>query len=501
MKNKIILINPSFGALGDQILDIPVSLLYVASEVVKADYEIEVFDFRIEKNWKNLLMEKVDDNTLLIGITVMAGLPIKNVIEVSKFLKAHYKVPIVYGGPHPTIVPEIIFREDYVDFLIRGFGSRALRELSEELRKDSPDFSGVTGLCWKENGKQYFNQSMNSFEHIHYTNLPYFLFEKYFDKYIRIDEENMVFPIYSSYGCPYKCSFCMAATRYKELEKKWEPLEEDYVIQHIKYLIEKNNAKYFYFYDDTGLVSKKKTMAILDCIKELDLHIKIGFRGMRIDELSRLSESELGLLVEAGVSKIHVGVESGSPKMLKLFNKKITVEQIIEVNKRLSNFPEIKPQYNFLSGIPGETIEDLKMTKDLILRLIKDNPNCVIFPVNKYQPYPGSVLYEEAIKHGFSPPKTFKGWIEFDDVGSDIYMPWYTTAYNNYLNMLRLASYFIDNKLLYTPTASRNLKMLFRLATLIGKPLFKWRLKHNFSFLLLEHFIYKYTRKFVLNLK
>lgn len=501
MKNKIILINPSFGALGDYILDMPVSLLYAASAVVKSGYRVEVFDFRVDKDWRSILTKEVDDTALLVGITVMAGFPIKNVIEVSKFLKANYKVPIVYGGPHPTIIPEIILKEDYVDFLIRGFGSNALRELSDELKKDSPDFSNVTGLSWEENGKQYFNQCLNNFEEIHYEDIPYFLFKKYFDKYIRIDEEETIFPIYSNYGCPYKCSFCMAATRYKGLKKKWQPLEEDYVVQHIKYLKEKNNARYFYFYDDTALVDKSKTLAILARIKELHFDIKVGFRGMRIDELSRLTDEELILLVEAGVGKIHVGVESGSPRILKLLNKEITVKQIIQVNKRLSAFAQIRPYYNFLSGIPGETIEDLVMTKDLIFKLIKDNPNCIILPVNKYQPYPGSVLYEEAIKHGFSPPKSLEEWIKLDDIGNDIYMPWYTKKYNDYINMLKVASYFIDNKLLCVPAISQKLKIIVKLATLIGKPFFSWRLRYNISFLSMEHSIYRYASKFILSLK
>ena len=141
------------------------------------------------------------------------------------------------------------------------------------------------------------------------------------------------------------------------------------------------------------------------------------------------------------------------------------------------------------------------MTKDLILRLVKDNPHCGIFPINKYQPYPGSVLYEEAIKLGFVPPDSFEGWIALDDVGSDIYMPWYTREYNGYIDMMKIASFFIDDKLLTTPSTSRRLKIFFRIASAVGKPLFNLRLRHNFSSLLFEYPIYKYARTFVLNLK
>jgi radical SAM superfamily enzyme YgiQ (UPF0313 family) len=500
-KNKIILINPSFGALGDHILDMPVSLLYLASGVVKAGYNTRVFDFRIDKNWREVLNREIDGETLLVGITVMAGLPIRNVVDISRFIKDRFDVPIVYGGAHPTIVPDIILKEPYVDYIIRGFGSRALVELAVELNKDRPDLPAVTGLAWIEKGVMRLNKNIDTFEHVHYRDIPYALFDKYFSRYIRINERDMVFPVYSSYGCPYRCSFCMAPQRYKELKNRWEPLDVEYVLEHMRYLMEHYGANNFYFYDDTALVDKRKTLAILKRVKESGFNIKIGFRGMRIDELARLSADELAVLVEGGVEKIHVGVESGSPRMLKLLNKQITVEQIVAVNRRLAELPGIKPHYNFLGGIPGETLEDLKMTKDLILRLVKDNPNCGIFPINKYQPYPGSVLYEEAIKLGFVPPDSFEGWIALDDVGSDIYMPWYTREYNGYIDMMKIASFFIDDKLLRTPSTSRRLKVLFRIASAAGKPIFNWRLRHDFSYLLFEYRIYKYTRTFVLNLK
>ena len=495
-KNKIILIYPSLGTLGNAIIDLPVSLLYASSGVVSGGYDVRILDFRVERNWRNALDETVDEETLLIGVSVMAGLPIKNVVAVCQYIKSRFEIPIVLGGPHPTILPEQVNKHQFVDYVIQGNGSRPLKALADAIGNDTPDLKQIIGLCWKTKERIILNASENGFEHIYYEDLPYALFKKYFPKYVRVNETDMVFPIYGSYGCPYRCSFCMAASRYSRQRQKWMPLDPDYVIEHIRFLINRYNARYFYFYDDTALVDKKRTMLVLRAVRDMSVEIKIGFRGMRIDELCRLESDDLSLMSEVGVDKIHIGVESGSNRMLEYYNKGIKIDQIVDINQRLAAKKGIVPLYNFMSGSPGETLNDLKQTKELMLRLVKDNPNCFILPINKYQPYPGSPMFKDAVRLGFDPPDTLCKWIDID-LENDICFPWYTKDYGNYINMLNLASYFIDRKLLTLPFKSVFMKVLILAAYQIGKMIFMFRMKRNFAWFLFEKKLFDILKRFL----
>ena len=64
--------------------------------------------------------------------------------------------------------------------------------------------------------------------------------------------------------------------------------------------------------------------------------------------------------------------------MLDLINKNCTVDDIIEVNRKMARHPEIKTAYNWIVGLHGETWMTLRDPK-LIIRIVEDNPSAVIF--------------------------------------------------------------------------------------------------------------------------
>ena len=64
---------------------------------------------------------------------------------------------------------------------------------------------------------------------------------------------------------------------------------------------------------------------------------------------------------------IHLPVQSGSNKILEAMNRKHTVEEYLEILKKLITInPEIKFSSDFIIGYPGETNEDFKHTVKLI---------------------------------------------------------------------------------------------------------------------------------------
>ncbi|MCX6355915.1 MAG: radical SAM protein [Candidatus Aureabacteria bacterium] len=491
---KLLLIYPRLGTVASYIRSVPLSLIYVATRVQKLPIDIEILDLRIEKSWEDLLERKLTSEPILaVGVSVMSGITILNALAASGIVKNHSQAPVIWGGPHPTILPEEVLRCPEVDFVVRGFGSDALAQLIDRLLNKSPHFDDIPGLCYKRDGKAVITPINCTYEMFDFRELPYNLIEHKLDSYFTGMDVKML-PIYSSLGCPYQCAFCIAPIWYKGNEKRWVPLEPGQVVDHIEWLQKQYGIDYIYFYDDDSFVDPAHFMSITREILKRGLKIKIGFRGFRVNELVRLKDEDLSLLNRAGIKSIHIGAESGSARMLKLMKKGITVEQTLQANRMLAQQPGMIPIYNLLVGLPTERLDDLRETRDLMLRLIEENPHAIIWVPCKLIPYPGSELYDLVLRHGFNPPDDIRGWSCLDQE-LEMRFPWIPPENERYIRMLQVTSYFIDNKSAYLG----NLKFLsrcgFRLVRFLYRPLALWRLRNDRCGVLIEYPILNMLKK------
>jgi hypothetical protein len=202
-----------------------------------------------------------------------------------------------------------------------------------------------------------------------------------------------------------------------------------------------------------------------------------------------MDDSYLIKLAKAGTNILHIGTESGSQRMLELMGKNISVEDILQVNRKLAGHPEITAAYNWMVGFPGETIEDLHATRNLIIQLIRENPAALIFPPNKFRPLPGTELYETAIRFGYQAPVTVEGWINVE-VEGDFRFPWYTDEFAAMINMMQVTSYFLDDKLSRLATGRSLRHFLVRLIGRLYKPFAKFRYRHGLTAFLIEFRLY-----------
>lgn len=140
-----------------------------------------------------------------------------------------------------------------------------------------------------------------------------------------------------------------------------------------------------------------------------------------------------------GIKKIHFGAESGANRILKLINKNIAVDDIREVNRKFKAF-NIIVQYNFMSGFPSETTDDIKSTVKLAFELMRENKNAIISPICPCTPYPGTKMYNDAIKMGLTNRQRLEDWIE-SDYGDNI---WNSKEKMKLLKSLFFSSMFLD---------------------------------------------------------
>ncbi len=494
MKNKIILVQPTMGISGEFARHIPLSLLYVASGLIKKKFEVIIVDNRIYgSNWRTKLYDFLDENTLFVGLTVMSGSPVSNAIEVSKAVKKSGNIPVVWGGSHPTIKPKQILEKEYIDFTVSGSGVSTSVKLAEILQKNninSEELKDIPGLGYKLNREIHINPPYRGFEPVCYTDIPYFLI-KDFSHYGQIGSTEKIFPIYSAYGCPYNCAFCISPTLYRDFNHKWIALPAEEIVDHMTYLIKNYEATEIYFYDDDSFVNLKHIHSVIKEVKRRQIKIKMSFRGARVNEVLKMDREYIDDLAETGTNILHIGIESGSQKILDLFNKGIKIEDIIEMNRKLSQNKKIIAGYNWIIGTPTETPEDIKKTTDLILKLIDENPRCLIFQPNKFRPIPESKLHELSIKHGYKEPTCLEEWID-EEVEGDKSQPWYTEELKKIIKMLQVTCYFIDNKpsLLLKNNSLKN--MIVKFLSMLYRPFARYRFKYGITSLLIEYPLFQF---------
>lgn len=490
ISKRILLIYPKMGMAGRLVQHMPLSLLYASVDSIKAGFEIDIADMRLyARHWEEVLSSKIGSDTILVGISVMTGAPIKNALEISRWVKNRFpRISIVWGGPHATFNGREILDEPAVDYVISGYGSRPLSLLAKKIHGDGSvsNLSDIHGLMYRDKNNVVVVPPEHRFEIIEYRDIPYTLIKNDMDRYGQLDNRERIFPMYSVMGCPYNCAFCSSPAQYKNIKKKYEYISPSSVADHIEYVQQEYKASYIYFIDDDSFVNLDHVSQIIDEIKRRGLTVRLGFRGARINEIKKMNDDYLNKLANAGTNIMHIGSESGSQRILDLVHKNCTVEDIIDINRKMARHPEIKTAYNWIVGLPGETAQDLHETRHLIVQLIKDNANAIIFMPNKFRPLPSTELYEQALQYGYAKPKRLEDWIEMEAEG-DYRPPWYTKDQIKMINMMQITSFFIDNKILKVEAGNTLKFKIVRFIALLYSPFAKFRFRKGITGMLIEY--------------
>jgi radical SAM superfamily enzyme YgiQ (UPF0313 family) len=382
----------------------PWALLHVAAPLVEDGYSVSIIDQNVELNWKKRLRSELGEDTLFVGVTAMTGMQIKFCLEFINEAKSLRNVPVVWGGGHASIFPEQTLNHKQVDFVVKGEGEATVREFAQAL-KSGKGFNGIKGLWYKEDGKIRQNPEREFIDMNQLARMPFELIDV--ERYIfSTSYAKRNFELCSSRGCPHRCGFCYNVCTNKQ---KWRCKSAEKVVEELKFLVEKYHIDGLNWREDNFFVDKKRVEAIcLGMIRE-GLNIK-WHSDSRIDYFAGYDDDFIELLRQSGCSRITFGVESGSQKVLNIIKKDITVEQVLEVNRKMRKHG-IRCMYHFSFGFMGESMDDVRQTVSLADTLLRENPNAGIWPPSMYTPYPGTPLFEESVRRGFKVPQELEQFI------------------------------------------------------------------------------------------
>lgn len=427
----------------------------------------------------------------IIGVSCLArgSDKAKQVIE---FLHLQKKL-VVWGGIHASLNPEECV--EWADIVCLGEGEGMMLELLEHW-SEGRDWKGIENIAYKENGLVKLNNIRPPICNLDKLPLPDFTFENEYHLtskgFIQVSTfpglENTSQIMYiGSRGCAFHCTYCCNAklkALYSGKGRYIRRMSISNLIEHTLHLKQIFPlGKYFYFIDEDFLA--RPLEELIQFSQEFPKKVGLPFQCMT--HPAQVNQQKMDLLNEAGLFRIHMGIESGSERTRReVFNRHVSNRVVKRATEIISGYPNIVPKYFFIIANPYEEREDLNATARFIASLPY---GCYIQPYNLVF-FPGSDLYQRAIQDGLIHGEYDSGY-ELDFLGGLNYNrhPW--KEKNLYLNgivflMEGLCSKhfigslprFITNKLLLPQNAVLNDNNEFVIKSMIAIKFFINRVSH-----------------------
>ena len=386
---KVLLVNPPESGMGEH-SSAPIGLLYIAGVLQKHDIPVKIVDGFLE-GWKGIEDAIRDYRPGVIGITCHTYARAR-ALKIAKLAKEVLPdATVVVGGAHPTVMAKQLLESyPFIDIAAIGEADYVLRDLCE-----NKDYSAIPGIAYRENGRVVINPRPDAIADLDSIPFPAWnlLDLKRYPSdghgvYRGIDlaKEPRISVVFSR-GCVGDCNFCSNRLMWK----KWRHRSPENMLGELELLNKTFGIKHFHFNDDCFSVNKKATVELCRGIVDRKLNIAFDI----VTRTDCVDAEILQALKDAGCYSISFGVETASPRLLKIMGKPINAKKQEEAVK-LTNAFGIRTLVLLIAGCVGETWETINETVDFINRA---QPSAVGI-ANGLMIFPGTRIYEIAKKNG-----------------------------------------------------------------------------------------------------
>ena len=414
------------------------SILLISSYLTNNGYNVRIIDGAYQEDYKERLqayLHEMKGQIIFIGLSVMVT-QIPLALEVSKIVKGiNADIPVVWGGPHPTLYPEETLRDDHVDIVVINEGTYTALNIARALCTGS-NLGDIRGIGYKDDEKMIHFTSLSELEDI--NELPFFnyslieaenyltpqttsVYKREFPEY---KGELRIMPILTGLGCPYKCQFCINVI----LKRKYRHRSARSIADEIKRLQSQYAANTFLFLDEDFFINKKRIHELVSICEEEKLHFNLR-TWCRVDHFKKsyLNVGLLRRLSNIGHVSLAMGGESASPEVLIDLKKGITPEQIINSLKVITESDKkIFPRYSFMVGLENESMDQIRNTYRFCMKMKEINPSVDIAGPFIFRLYPGSPIFERLVRnYHIKIPESLESWANYiNNAGSAEEMPW-----------------------------------------------------------------------------
>lgn len=407
---RVLLVNPPFMRFRRlHMAYFPLSLGYVAAALREAGHEVTIYNAEVGVDreesilptGRNLLDTHADyvagvrdpehpiweeyrsvlrsQRPDVVGVTVMTC-KFESARMLSELARESSEdITVVWGGPHPTAMPEECLGLDCVQYVVPREGELAAVGLLEHLAGRRP-LSEVPGVLRRgpaggieRSAPQRYVDDLDSLPHPARDAL---LFPER-------EGNRALGALITSRGCPFACTFCDSQSVWTRTVRNRSP---ENVLEEVSQVHTRFGQAHFNMVDDTFTLNRKRVLRFCQELKSAGPSVSWTCT-------TRADVLDLEMLVAmkgSGCTVVTIGIESGSDRLLRELKKGITVSDVLRAAALLEE-ADLDWHAFFMIGLPKETRADIEATRDLIERI---QPGRVELSV--FTPYPGAEEWQVA---------------------------------------------------------------------------------------------------------
>lgn len=264
---------------------------------------------------------------------------------------------IVLGGPQVLDYEhDILTRIPDADSVCTGEGEESIYELATRL-KNGVSLVNCKGITYRNNDKIIVNPQRPYIENLNQLPLPF--------RERNIKNKKRYFYIMGSRGCLGRCTFCAEYKTGGSNVRIRDPVD---IVDEIEGLLKKYGINKFHFtdptFEDPGKAGEERAKTIFKEIIRRGLKVRL-ILYTRTNIVNQMSDEYYDLAYNAGVESYFIGVEAGNIQDLKLYQKKITLDDNQKAVKKIMSH-NIYASYGFIFFNPYSTYESLQENIDFL---------------------------------------------------------------------------------------------------------------------------------------
>lgn len=348
---------------------LPVGLISIAAYCQDRGFDVTLANFS-KMGHRRAAAYIAKEKPRLLGVSLYTHNRADTIRFIREVRKSSPKTVIAAGGPHASaLAEELIARVPEIDYIVRGEGEEAFERLAGALRA----------------GKRPRSKLIESEGAIRLDELP--APGSFLGPLVDVDPNEQFKVIISSRGCSHECAFCCSPGfwGYRVRFRSAEALADE-----IEFVHRTRGVLFFSIRDDNFTLNKKRVMEFCKILRAREIYVMWNCQS-RVDTVD---EELLVGMKRAGMEQIQFGVESGSERMLRRYDKRIAIGAIRNA-ARAARRAGVYLFIYLMAGMEGEGRGDIRKTIALIRSILPGDG--IVSPVALY---PGTGLYESVKSRG-----------------------------------------------------------------------------------------------------
>ncbi len=378
-------------------------------------YSVLLYDAEIE-NWsyEQTATAVAEAAPLLAAVVVSGSNPSASTMNMSgaEQILAYLgqqapEIHTLLAGLHPSALPQQTMQQVDVDFLCQGEGFYTLPPLIDALKTNARDLH-MEGLWYRQSDQIVANRRPSLLDDLGQLGTPAWdmlPMDRYrahnWHCFDHIDQRSPYAILYTSLGCPFRCSFCCINALFGRNTIRYRPI--DSVMDELDLLAGRYGIRNIKIIDEMFALNEERVIELCDRIIERGYNLNMWAYA----RVNTVTPAMLTKMKQAGINWLAYGFESGSKKVIEDVTKGYTVDHVQSVVE-MTYSEGLHICGNYIFGLPEDDYDSMQQTLEMMFEINAEWAN-----IYCAMAYPGSRLYEMAKENNWPQPESWQGYSQY----------------------------------------------------------------------------------------